>query len=599
MDSSLNGPNGQVEPPVTPAVPTQPPPDREVVAQIALDLARMNANPESEGRLEAVRDDIEKEGLAAFFHAAVQTVAAEQAREMAEPPLAPEDTEFGLPIFPAVPGDVGCTRRTWRDCIGARLNQPLRVYYPATLADLRSILRQAEAEKSRVKAVGSGHSFTDVAAARDFLVETHGLCRTTARIDKTLLRANAQPATLFETEAGITVRALNEALWNAGLGLENMGGYDGQTIAGVISTSTHGSGLKYGPLPSQAVSLTIVAAGGRTLRVEPAAGITRPAAWKARHPDIELVQDDEWFQACQVGLGCMGILYSVVLRVQPRYYLRERRVLTSWFQVRADLQSGGVLRQHDHYEVLVNPYSTLPGGDHSCLVTIREPVNPPAMTSLIPPTRNVLVELASSVPGPSQVLLTVLNTFPALTPNIINEAMKAIAGEYTDRSYRVFNIGAANDVAGYASEIGFPLHGCVAAVERILQITKQRQAVGQSYLYAPFSLRFVKASPAHLSMMEGVDTCMVEFLTLDQTIGGREILQELETEMLAYGGRPHWGLQNFVSGAGGLVEAMYPRLADWQAIRAQLDPNNTFANAFTERTGLTPRKFVRQVQPQP
>lgn len=602
----MDDPLEPVEPPAqTPApvlpdlpVPSKPPPDREVVAEIALDLARLNANPESETRVEAVVADIEDEGLAAFFHAAVQTLAAEQARETVtpvSPTPEPGAVDFGVPAIPGTPGDVGCTRLTWRDCIGARLNQPLRIYYPTTLDHLRSILREAEREHCRVKAVGSGHSFADVAATRDFLIETHGLNHHTTRIDTSLLRPDVQTKTLFETEAGITVRALNEALWDAKLGLENMGGYDGQTIAGVISTSTHGSGLRYGPLASQAVSLTIVAAGGRTLRVEPQNGITDPAAWQARHPDIELVQDDEWFQAVQVGIGCMGIIYSVVLRVKPRYFLHERRFLSSWRQVRAEIERGDVLRAEDHYEVLVNPYATLPGGDHTALITTRTPAPMPAVQPVLLPVRNVLIELASSVPGPSQLLLTVLNSFPRLTPGIINEATKALVGEYVDRSYRVYNIGSANDLAGYGSEIAFPLSTCTRAIDRILQITGQRQALGQAYLNAPFSLRFVKESPAHMSMMEGTDTCMVEFLTLDNTVGGREILQELESEMLAFGGRPHWGLQNFLTGASGLIEAMYPRLPGWQAIRAQLDPHNTFANAFTERTGLTPRQFTRQI----
>src|SRR5206468_9241699 len=55
-----------------------------------------------------------------------------------------------------------------------------------------------------------------------------------------VLRTDAAPDTLFETQSGIRIRELNEALWAAGLGLVNMGGYDGQTVAGVISTSTHG-----------------------------------------------------------------------------------------------------------------------------------------------------------------------------------------------------------------------------------------------------------------------------------------------------------------------------------------------------------------------
>src|SRR5207253_7967672 len=99
-----------------------------------------------------------------------------------------------------------------------------------------------------------------------------------------------QAESLFETEAGIRVRDLNDALWNAGLGLVNMGGYDGQTMAGVISTSTHGSGITFGPLASQVESLTLVTANGKTYRIEPAGGITDPARWAVRHPDIELKQ---------------------------------------------------------------------------------------------------------------------------------------------------------------------------------------------------------------------------------------------------------------------------------------------------------------------
>jgi hypothetical protein len=243
--------------------------------------------------------------------------------------------------------------------------------------------------------------------------------------------------------------------------------------------------------------------------------------------------------------------------------------------------------------VLVNPYRTHPNGDHTCLVTRRNPVPAPAGIPGHLPRRNFLIELAASIPGQNLALLAALNAFPAFTPTIIDEAMRAIDGVYIDRSYRVFNIGAANDVPAYGSEIGFTMDRCLDAVDCILRIAGQRQALGQAYLNSPFSMRFVKASPAHLSMMEGADTCMIEFISLDRTVGGREILQELETQMYEYGGRPHWGLMNFVSGAGGLVEAMYPLLPRWQAVRAELDPNGRFANAFTERCGLTPRRFVR------
>ena len=549
-------------------------PDPQTIAQIKLHLDRLAADATSTEHTAAVQQDVQDHGLAALFEAARQV-------------LAPDTS--GTPILVASV-DHGLTRQTWQDCIGQRQAQPLRVYHPTALDDLRSIVRQAVSANCRVKAVGSGHSFTDVAVTRDFLVETHGLDRV-LNLEADLLRPDAEPETLFATEAGITVAALNEALWSAGLGLVNMGGFDGQTIAGVISTSTHGSGLGFEPMSSQVVSLTLVAGDGSVYRVEPANGITDPTRWAARHPEISLKQDDDWFRACQVGIGCLGLVYAVVLRVRPRYYLEETRTLDVWSRVRQDLEEGDVLRNNAHYEVLVNPYLT--NGDHTCLVTRRNEVDEPDGLPVDRPQRNVLVELTAQVPEAGGLLKTFLDTFPTVTPQILDEAMAEIVGNYLDRSYRVFNVGAVNSVPAYGSEIGFPLERYLAATERILAIAAQRQELGQAYLTSPFSLRFVRRSDAFLSMMNGTDTCMIEFPMLDHTVGGRELLQEIEVEMYRFGGRPHWGLLNFLSGASGLIEAMYPQLPRWLEVFHAIDPHGTFDNAFTERCGFSSLGFQR------
>lgn len=554
-------------------------PDPQLVARIALNLARLKAESASVDALAAARADLQAHGLTAFFQAAAQRLDLD--RSVAPGPAA------------AIPGDQGQTRQTWKNYVGSLVAQPLQVFYPTTLDELRSIVAQAAAAGCRVKAVGSGHSFTDVALTRDFLIDTHGLNHP-LDLERDLLRPDAQPETLFATEGGIVVRDLNEALWDAGLGLLNMGGYDGQTIAGVISTSTHGSGLAYGSLSTQVQSLTLVGGDGAVYRVEPSQGITDPDRWAARHPDVQLKQDDDWFNACQVGIGCLGLIYSVVLRVRPRFYLKEERSLSVWSKVKDDLRDGGVLRENDHYEVLVNPYPT--NGDHTCLITRRNPVPEPTDPPIAQSGRNFLVELAASIPGSNEVLLAVFDTYPGLTPTIVDQAMAALARDYVDRSYRVFNIGMANDVPAYGSEIGFPLDQAVAATERVLEIAARRTQVGQAYLTSPFSLRFVRAGTAFLSMMQGVDTCMIEFPVLAGTVGGTELLQEIETEMYALGGRPHWGLLNFLSGANGLIEAMYPLLPRWLEVFHQLSPNGTFDNAFTERCGLSPRRFARDGQ---
>jgi L-gulono-1,4-lactone dehydrogenase len=590
--------------PSTGLPPAAAAPHPELVAQVARTLDQLEQEPTSTEHLDTLHANIQTHGLAAFFQAVQQRLSEKPLAALGAPAAltaglekpavaaeAPEALTLGLEALVPRRGDDGVSRQTWADYIGSRVWQPLRVFHPTTLDNVRSIMRQAAAEGCRVKAVGSGHSFADVAVTRDFLIDTHGLCKP-LRLEHELLRPGVRTETLFETEAGIRVRDLNDALWNAGLGLVNMGGYDGQTIAGVISTSTHGSGIEFGPLSSQVESLVLVSANGKTYRIEPSDGITDAAKWAARHPDIELRQDDDWFYACQVGVGCMGVIYSVVLRVRERYYMKEERTLSVWSQVKRDLLDGGVLRENSHYEVLVNPYPT--NGDHTCLITRRNPVAEPDTSPLLRPHRNFLVELAAITPGASQLLLTIFNLHPPLTPTIIDSAMGALARDYIDRSYYVFNIGAANDVPAYGSEIGFTMDRYQAAVERIFEIAAQRQRVGQAYLTSPFSLRFVKASKAYMSMMYGADTCMIEFPVLKDSVGGKELLQQIETEMYAFGGRPHWGLLNFLSGANDLIAAMYPKLPEWLAVYRQLNPNGVFDNAFTERCGFSPRGFGRE-----
>jgi FAD/FMN-containing dehydrogenase len=505
----------------------------------------------------------------------------------------------GIPLG-IPPGDVGQVRQTWYNSIGSVIAQPLRLFRPTTLAELRSVIQQAIAHRCKVKAAGSGHSFTDVALSTDFLVDTRGLNRTLP-LEKEVLKANVQTDSLFETESGIIVRDLNEALWDAGLGLLNMGGYDGQTIMGVVSTATHGSGIEFGPLSSFVISMTMVVADGRVLRIEPQDGITDPAKWAAQHPDIELIQDDKCFYACQVGIGCMGIVYSLVMQVRERYWMKEERTLSTWRQVKQDLLDGRVLQENRHYEVLVNPYEI--NGEHTCLVTRRNPVPEPTTPPEQLPHRNYLVELFAKFPGSAPILLALINTAPDLVPTLIDTAMRGLVADYVDRSYRVFNIGAANDAPAYGSEIAFATGTGTAgdgatgthlnAVERILQLAADAQSVGKAFLTSPFSLRFVKASPAFMSMMYDADTCMVEFPMLDNSVGGKELLRRIEREMYAFGGRPHWGLLNFVGGV--LIQSMYPKYETWLSVRRQLDPNGMFDGPFTDRCGISPQRFERKL----
>ena len=186
---------------------------------------------------------------------------------------------------------------TWRNHLGNQSIDPLRIYAPRL--DRRGGGHRRAAERTGVtaRAVGSGHSWSDVALTTGFVIQTD-LLAARPPPSRTSCGPNGPSASLVRVEAGIRIRELNTYLDGQGLALSNMGGYDHQTVAGVISTSTHGSGIGFGPLNDVVRSLDMVAGNGRVYRIEPSDGPTDPEAYVAQHGERRtLCQSDGWFYA--------------------------------------------------------------------------------------------------------------------------------------------------------------------------------------------------------------------------------------------------------------------------------------------------------------
>ncbi|HEU4386710.1 MAG TPA: D-arabinono-1,4-lactone oxidase [Blastocatellia bacterium] len=548
------------------------------LAKIAESLFHLKADPDNTSLIEKVHDQIDTHGID-FYRAVVEHLAipVSELESTAPRPQAAEAAGGGL------------QRHTWKNFSGTQTAQPLRYFKPSSLDELAAIVGRAAAEKCEVRAIGSGHSHSDVAVTSGFMVDTHGLNRV-LDLETALLKSPAEEATLFRVECGITIRDLNAALDAAGKALINMGGYDAQTIIGASSTSTHGSGIDLGPLSSSIVSVVLVAGDGRIYQIEPADGITDPARFKAEHPEIELKQDDDWFRSVAVSLGCLGVIYSVTLRVMKKYWLTETRVVSDWDAVRELLRDGTVLHENRHFEVLINPYEV--NGQRTCLITRRDFASPPTEPLVFRPHRQMFADLLATLPGTREALLFLFDEFPHLTPKIIDSAVRQLKdANYVNVSYEIFNIGGANQINAYSAEIAFPLTTYIAAVDRMLEIADQTRRLGNLYHTSPFALRFVKASDSYMSMQFGRDTCMVEIPMITGTIGGKEILQRYETAMYAFGGRPHWGQINYLTGSHGLIEAMYPKLGAWLSVFKELNANGMFNSVFTERCGFSESRF--------
>src|SRR3954453_20059346 len=148
--------------------------------------------------------------------------------------------------------------REWRNWTQDQRCTPARIEEPATLDEPRSAVMRAGERGLRVHAAGSGHSFTEAALTDGAMIRIEALNR--------VLDADPDSG-LVKVEAGITLRDLSASLWERGLAMENLGDIDRQTLAGAISTATHGTGARFRNLSAQVAALELVLADGSVLEV--------------------------------------------------------------------------------------------------------------------------------------------------------------------------------------------------------------------------------------------------------------------------------------------------------------------------------------------
>jgi len=469
----------------------------------------------------------------------------------------------------------------WRNHTGGQRCDPVEIARPANLAELCALVLQAEAEGRTVRASGARHAWSDIALTDGIMVEPDNLAGV-ERVAPAALRPGFDAARLVWVGSGTHLRELNPALEGMGLALKNMGGYDAQTIAGVVSTSTHGSGLAYGPFPDAVRSLEVVVSRGRALRIEPRDGPTDPASFDA--PGLELVQDDERFFAAVCGLGTLGLLHRVMLEVREKFWLKEVRTLSTWEKVRGTLTAEGVLAGPAHYELFVNPYPE-PGGEHRVLVTVRSDAPEPHDLPPDKTERHPLTELEASWHFTGVLLRFLARHFPGLMVGRFDDTLEEMTDDdYTNISYKVFNIGEANALPADSMELGIAVDGRhVEAVDLLLKIAGERRKEG-IYHTSPFSLRFVAPSRAYASMMYAQPTMMIELIMVTGSRGEMPLLVGYEDALAKLGVRPHWGQINAIE--PGQPAALYPEWGRWMAAEADYNDSGVFNSPFTARVGI-------------
>jgi L-gulono-1,4-lactone dehydrogenase len=424
----------------------------------------------------------------------------------------------------------------WRNWTGDERCRPAAIERPGSLHEITGALARAAAHDQRVRVAGSGHSFSDIALTDGLQLRLDRLTRV-LDVDRS--------SGLVRVQAGITIRELSQRLAEHGLALENLGDVDSQTIAGAISTATHGTGARLRNLSSQVAELTLVLADGSTLRCSEDG-------------------DPETFRAARVGLGALGVIAEVTLRCVPAFTLRgvdAPKPLADTLARFEELALG-----NDHFEFYVFPHA-----DVALTRTNNRVEEPPRPRGRISAYANDVLLTNHAF----ALFCRACRRFPTRIPQI-NRLVTRLAGATTrvDRSDRVFT--SPRLVRFTEMEYALPRAATPDAVRGVLALVAER---GFAVPF-PIEVRTVAPDDAFLSTAAGCDSGFVA-VHMYEGMAWEPYFRAVAAVMDELGGRPHWGKRHFQTAAG--LRPRYPEWDRFQAVRARLDPGGRFANEWTDR----------------
>lgn len=424
----------------------------------------------------------------------------------------------------------GSTR--WRNWAGNERAVAREVRMPGSVEEVAALVKEAAAAGRRAKVVGNSHSFSSIAVADDLRI---------------LLPRMASPigvdGHLVTVQAGMPLSALNAWLAERGLAMPTLGDVDTQTVAGAISTGTHGTGLAQSTLASCVEAVTIVTGTG-----------------DVRHLD----KSDQDFPAVRLGIGALGVLVDVTLRCVDAFILRADERPMPLADVLAGLDDW--LAAEDHVEFFWHP--------HTKGTQLKRNSVAPANDRPLSRFRGWLDDdfLVNSV---YQLTCRLGARIPAAVPTINQIAVRALtARTYTARSDKVFC--TPRRVRFNEMEYEVPRAALPDAMAALLRIVEGLPFQVQF----PVEVRFTGPDDIWLSHGYGRESA---YIAVQQYAGSpyEEYFRAFEAVCEPLGGRPHWGKLHYRDAES--LRTVYPRFDDFLAVRDRLDPARVFANDYLDR----------------
>lgn len=406
---------------------------------------------------------------------------------------------------------------------------------PTTEQDVINAIRLATQSGLRVKAIGSGHSFTAISKPEEMMLDMSKL--------NAVIEVNAVND-VVRVQSGIVLSELNKYLEKHGLSMPNLGDVAYQSLAGSMSTSTHGTGVARTGLAAQIVGFRMVLASGEVVV-------------------CSADQNQEIFHCGRVSLGALGVVTEYSIRVVPLFNLHavERPMLIS--DVLSQFQD--LITDNDFFEFYWIPHTKWALTKSNNVTNL--PADPPARLSTWL-HKMVLENYAFGL------LCRIGKAFPGLIPQFATMLPSAGRVEFVNVSHRVFS--SKRLVRFYEMEYSISIDAVSRAMHEIMQMIEQRDLK----ISFPIEVRCTGRDDIPLSTSTGRESAYIA-VHMYQGCDYDEYFTAVEEILLKYEGRPHWGKIHYLDGIQ--LSSLYPEYQRFIEVRNQLDPEGVFTNDYLRR----------------
>jgi FAD/FMN-containing dehydrogenase len=429
--------------------------------------------------------------------------------------------------------------RNWSRTVEFR---PGRYVEPRGEEEIREIIRRAEGN-TPIRTQGAGHSFSQILTTRGTLMSLDNLTLPTLGPRQMSRKGNR-----VTVSAGLRLKQLIPLLKREKLGLANMGTVTEQSVAGAISTGTHGTGLRYASLPTQIKAVRFIDGQGNF------------QAFDETTPEL--------LGAARLSLGLLGVLTSVTLEAVEDYKVDYDAYLCDFEEGVARLHSLAV----ENERVLM--WWMMPFLPRHKAIIVTKNKKGTGRGSL------------SDVPDVGDEILGKLNLDGNQTMPMDGQRLGEALGDEVKRSgfrrilhrtgpYEKMLTLPLLPVFHRELEYAVPAESGAEALKAIDRIF----AEGSVKLNLGCEVRYVAGDDDLLSATQGEDVCYIGVSSLTNAM---ELFEQIEPIFRELGGRPHWG-KHFNLTRQQLEEMYGDNLERFREIRRKMDPKGVFLNTLLER----------------